>query len=403
MESLPEFIFQGEMFLLEREKMICRHQASFRDPIDADVLQEALNALMRHTDYFNLKLICEEERFSLIPNDAPCEVCFGNEIRRIPEDTNGYLFYVSYTEHTVYFTYWHFLTDGRGGTRFLNELIKEYCNRKYGEKYVCSGLYTDREVSLEELKKRYGETIEPSRRQNIPKKLNGELRRYIVRVSKESVVRAAVAKNVKPFSYLLYALSGFARKQYGEKPVAYSYPIDARNVIGVPNALYNCVCEHRGLLDLEDRDSLIEEINRQVLRELDSDLQMKRFIQTNQICSDIYRMDKPLRERKILYDLVFRMTQSHFTLSYLGNPIPKEIKSVEKYLTDYMIGIIDGDMQIFFAETTFGDSMNFCVIEKTGEQDFMEKLKAAFTEENVDLVSVEELLLKRVYEEKRYE
>lgn len=393
MEKSTEYVLQGYTFLLEKKKTLCRTQATLRDPVDADLLRQSLDALMRHTDYFHLKPICEDEQFFLVPNDMPCEVYAEGEIRQIPEETNGYTFYVSYQASTVFFTFWHFITDGRGSIRFMNELIREYCNRRYGTEFACHGLYTDPMFSLEALKERYGKEMSPARRENIPPMQNQEARHYLVRLSKDSVMRAAMEQNMWPFSYILYALSRFAQTEYKKDEVSLGYTMDMRDVIGVPNALYNCACTHWFSLNMASKakNDILEEISDEIVQSMKPNTKAIKHLQIYQLFQDIYQSKRPMHIKQIQNDMVVRTGQAHLVLSYLDAPMDKEQKKMAEFIDDFQIILLTPPNSLFVSEVTWGKYMNLVVSSRFEDEKITEHLRAVFERENIEVCVVKSL------------
>ena len=72
-----------------------------------------------------------------------------------------------------------------------------------------------------------------------------------IRLEKAGLVDAALRCGVKPFSTLFTALLCKAVQVYLDKDeVLYSYSTDARDALGAPNALYNCVASFQRKLPL---------------------------------------------------------------------------------------------------------------------------------------------------------
>ena len=393
MEKSADYILQGYTFLLEKEKTICRTQATLRDPVDAELLQQSLDALMRHTDYFNLMPICEDEQFFLVSNDMPCEVYADGGLRQIPEETNGYTFYVSYRASTVFFTFWHFITDGRGSIRFMNELIREYCNRRYGTEFACHGLYTDPMFSLEALKERYGKEMSPARRRNIPPMQNKEARHYLVRLAKDSVMRAAMEQNVWPFGYIIYALSGFAQMEYEKEEISLGYTMDARDVIGVPNALYNCACTHWLPLNMSSKtkNEMLDEISDEIVQSMKPGVKAISHLQMCQLFQGIYQCERPMHIKQIQNDMAIRTGQAHLILSYLDSPMDKEQRKMAEFIDDFQIIGLTLPGSLFVSEITWGNYMNLVVSSRLEDDKIADHLRAAFERENLEVCAIESL------------
>ena len=86
----------------------------------------------------------------------------------------------------------------------------------------------------------------------------GALRRTRVCLSKQSLVEKALANNAKPVSALMGLLCMAMREYLGKEKIQYSYSSDTRDVAGVPNALYNCVCSFGHTVQLQAKTRLAD-------------------------------------------------------------------------------------------------------------------------------------------------
>ena len=393
MEKTSNFIFQGYHYLLETEKTICRIQASLCDPINADMLQSAVDAVMKHTDYFNLTLICENEQFYLISNDAPCIVYPGDKHHRIPEETNGYLFCVSYEGSIVFLDFWHFLTDGQGGRRFLNEILAEYCNRRYNEAIPCCGLYTSPPFSLAALKAQYTGDVSSIHRTHIPSMPRGETRRYLLRMDKDSVYQAALAQGMWPFSFLLYALSRFAQTEFQTDQISFGYTGDARDAIHDTDALYNCSMMYWNALDVSsgDIEELKAQIDEKVIESVRPAEKAKKLIQTYQVYDELYKMPKPLREKRMIRKMIARSSQAHFILSLMGESFSKNQRELKKHIVDYHGSMFETDTALFFTAITFERKMNLSCTDNLDRLGMIERLQDTLQHEGILVCDTESL------------
>lgn len=113
-----------------------RLSANLNDPIDADLLQKALDRtlprfpsfsqrLKRGLFWFYLEPISQN---LMIQRDVanPC-------VRMNLKENDGFMFRVRYHENRIAVEFFHVLTDGSGGLVFLKTLVAEYIELRYGE------------------------------------------------------------------------------------------------------------------------------------------------------------------------------------------------------------------------------------------------------------------------------
>lgn len=232
------------MYFFRREKIQCRYQFSLRDAVDITLLQRALTAALASAPYYTQRLVQEKREMWLEPNTEPCLVYPGSTMRNIPEQTNGYLFCVSCEGDTVYFDWHHFLLDGHGVSPLLTSILEQYCNLRYGTAFAVPQIVCDPPYDMEAMLAEYPPVEYGSDviQRDVVQTYEGALRRTRVCLSKQSLVEKALANNAKPVSALMGLLCMAMREYLGKEKIQYSYSSDTRDVAGVPNALYNCVC-----------------------------------------------------------------------------------------------------------------------------------------------------------------
>ena len=155
-----EYVFQGIMYYFRREKVCPRYQFTLKDPVDPALLQQALDAALEAAPYYRVRLVWEKRKAFLEPNPEPCLVYPDSVMREMPEQTNGYFFAVHCAQNVVYFDWFHFLADGRGGSSFFTLLLKLYCNLRYGTAFACEPLVSDPPYDIEDILARYPESQE---------------------------------------------------------------------------------------------------------------------------------------------------------------------------------------------------------------------------------------------------
>ena len=241
------------MYFFRREKIQCRYQFSLRDAVDITLLQRALTAALAGAPYYTQRLVQEKREMWLEPNTEPCLVYPGSTMRNIPEQTNGYLFCVSCEGDTIYFDWHHFLLDGHGVSPLLTSILEQYCNLRYGTAFAVPQIVCDPPYDMEAMLAEYPPVKGGSDviQRDVVQTYEGALRRTRVCLSKQSLVEKALANNAKPVSALMGLLCMAMREYLGKEKIRYSYSSDTRDVAGVPNALYNCVCSFEHTVQLQ--------------------------------------------------------------------------------------------------------------------------------------------------------
>ena len=98
-------------------------------PIEPEILRQAVEKAMKRNYHFGLTPVLDEQgRVFLKENRMPVAVYpeDGTYCDLGTKDSNGYLFKVFYTEHSIRLEVFHVLTDGRGLDLFLKAIVYHY-------------------------------------------------------------------------------------------------------------------------------------------------------------------------------------------------------------------------------------------------------------------------------------
>ena len=101
-----------------------RTDITLTEPVDKDILAEAVNSAAERFPYFAVKLVRQGEEYFFEHNCEPFVVTYGSVGAALGSAENNYhLFSVTYDEDTVYVHTSHFLTDGNGKFPFIRTMI----------------------------------------------------------------------------------------------------------------------------------------------------------------------------------------------------------------------------------------------------------------------------------------
>lgn len=242
MNAEQRAVFQGIVYYYRENQVLCRYQATLKEPVDPALLQQALDAVRPLAEYYFCHVVWEKRETRLEPNTAPCRVRQGSAQPKIPEETNDYLFSLGYEGNTVYLDWFHFLADGRGSAPFFTLLLKLYCNLRSNAGFVCEALASDPPYDVEQLLARYPESqVANNMQKDVLQIHEGTPRFQRLRLDRQSLVDLAQKEGVKPFSALMGLTCQAAQRYLEKNDLAYSYAADTRAALGVPHALYNCI------------------------------------------------------------------------------------------------------------------------------------------------------------------
>lgn len=149
MPKIPDWLKLDNAATIYPSTLSKKYAAMFRltitlnDKVDENILEEAVNNIIDRFPTFRFKLKqglfwCY---FKRIKNKVLVENDYNNPMLRINfKNSNNYMFRVRYYENRIAVEFFHALTDGNGGIKFISTLAGEYIRLKYHKKIIYNNL-----------------------------------------------------------------------------------------------------------------------------------------------------------------------------------------------------------------------------------------------------------------------
>ena len=386
------------MYFFRREKIQCRYQFALQDAVEPALLQRALNEALSAAPYYRVQLVWEKRDAFLEPNLNPCLVYAGSAMRAIPEETNGYLFSVSCEGDTVYFDWYHFLMDGRGVSSLLTRILELYCNLRYSTAFANPPIVCSPPYDIKAMMEKYPAPAagESTLQRDVVQTWEGRMRRTRVRLTKQSLVDCAVENSVKPFTALAGLLSLALRGYLGKDEIQYSYSADTRKAVGVPDALYNCVCSFQDSVKLTDSTRLadiVPAMDASVRRNLQPEAQLRQMAQQ---MAWVYKVDQqkaPLRIKQRVFQMgeYISGVPADFWLSYLGNPLMPAVPELQQYISDFNVWVPPDGGSMGVEASSLNGVITLCIENKAEMPGLAAAIRTAFEKEGITVLEAEDL------------
>ena len=186
------------------------------------------------------------------------------------------------------------------------------------------------------------------------------------------------------------------REYLGKEKIQYSYSSDTRDVAGVPNALYNCVCSFEHTVQLQAKTrlaDLVSDIDADIKRDLQP--QSKRRRMTEQM-GWVYKVDQqkaPLRIKQRVFQMgeYIGGTISDFWLSYLGNPLMPATPELAQYTTDFGVWVPPDGASVGVEAASLNGKIILCIHNKAPNPGLADILRKTFETEGVAVLEAEDL------------
>ncbi len=344
-----------------------RVSATLEEPIDADILQSALDVTVKRFPSMAVRLrqgmfwYCVEELAQaphVMPDEYyPCTRMSFQEIKQCA-------FRVLYYKKRIAIEFFHALTDGNGGIIFLKTLLAEYLLQKYGVAVPATQGVLDRNEKprpeeFEDSFLKYEGSVSGSRSEATAYKLKGtyETDGYVNITTgilpAEEALRCAKKYNTSLTAFLTAVLidsilkiqNGEQRKRSRQKPVKILIPVNLRKLFP-SETLRNFVLYITPGVDPKMGEYTFEEIVKSIHHQMGMELTDKQLATkiTKNVRSEKAFILKimPLFVKNMAMKLAYNMVgekKSCMTISNLG--VVSMAAEMEKYVKrmDFILGM----------------------------------------------------------------
>lgn len=389
-------VFQGVVYYYRDNRVYCRYVLTLRDAVDGACLQAALDAARPLAGYFFQTVVWDKRKAHFAPNDAPCRVFEGAAQPQMPEQTNGYLFSLHYEGRTVYFDWFHFLTDGRGASQLVTLVLKDYCNRRYGTAFVCEPLASDPPYDVEAILAAHPESyVKNDMKREVTQTYDGEPALARVRLDKQSLIDLAVHSGVKPISAMMAVLCLALGDHAAKDTVMYSFPADARDVVGAPNALYNCTSSFQWPIDVRGASfsDLAACIDANVREALQPEKKLVRFAQQMGWVYQVFQQKASLSIQKRVFQMGEYISgfPADFWLSYLGSLLRPADPELAAYVETAETWVLPDGASLGLEVVSLHGVLTLCIENKIPRPGFVEAVRRAFEAQGVRVLEAADL------------
>ena len=397
MNAEQRSVFQGIVYYYREHTVLCRYELTVKDPVDAELLQQACDEARPLAGYFFQKVVWEKREAHLAPNDAPFRVRIGHVQPHIPEDTDDYQLAFSCEGNQIFFDWFHFLADGRGVSRLVTLVLKLYCNLRYGTAFACEPLVSDPPYDIEDILARYPESqVENDMQKEVTQTSEAKPQLVRVRLDKQSLLDAALPLGVKPFSALMALFCKAGREYFGRDDLRYNYSTDARDAMGTPKALFNCVASFQRPITVTEADTLatlVPGVEADIRHNLTKEPKLFRVAEQMGWVYKVNQQKAPLRIKQRVFQMgeYIGGTISDFWLSYLGNPLMPATPELAQYTTDFGVWVPPDGASVGVEAASLNGKIILCIHNKAPHPGLADILRKTFENEGVTVLEAADL------------
>ena len=389
MNAEQRSVFQGIVYYYREHTVLCRYELTMKDPVDAELLQQACDEARPLAGYFFQKVVWEKREAHLAPNDAPFRVRIGQVQPHIPEDTDDYQLAFSCEGNQIFFDWFHFLADGRGVSQLVTLVLKLYCNLRSNAGFVCEPLASDPPYDVEQLLARYPESqVANNMQKDVLQIHEGTPHFQRLRLDRQSLVDLAQKEGVKPFSALMGLTCQAAQRYLEKNDLVYSYAADTRAALGVPHALYNCIASFQLSLQLEPQarlHSFAKRLDHEIRESLTPERRLFRMTEQMGWVYQVFRQKAALKIKKRVFQMGEYISgfPADFWVSYIGSPLLPHSPELEAYLTDFQTWVLPDGASLAMEVTSLHGVLTCCIENKVDKPGYLEALRDVMEQEGI--------------------
>ena len=276
-------------------------------------------------------------------------------------------------------------------------VLKLYCNLRYGTAFACEPLVSDPPYDIEDILARYPESqVENDMQKEVTQTSEAKPQLVRVRLDKQSLLDAALPLGVKPFSALITLFCKAGREYFGRDDLMYNYSTDARDAMGTPKALFNCVASFQRPITVTEADTLatlVPGVEADIRHNLTKEPKLFRVAEQMGWVYQVYRQRASLKIKKRVFQMGEYISgfPSDFWVSYQGDPFVPADPDLEKYLTDFQTWVPADGASIGVECTTLHGVITICIQNKAQKPGYAAALRHAFESAGVKVLEAAEL------------
>lgn len=378
--------FPGKTHLFVEEQCLNYYQFTLSEPVDRDILEDAVNEVAERAEYFRTRFVWGEDSLYAISTEQHCTVYGKSDTPKLSDE--GYLFYVQAFDDVVIFCWDHILADGNGFTPFAMEVLESYLSKKDGLTHVKRNLRSLQEYDVVFPVCKY--KGESSHHQAPQVRDLADESRCVISLNRADWVRASTRRGVRPFALLVAIFYEAHRRCCGNGPKSFAFPVDMRSLLGLNGIPCSCMT----YVDLYYEDSpeqsfedVIRQVGKLVEDSMEKDHVLGTYLNNHQWMRDILSTSKKMSIKRRILQMGSELQQTNdFWVSYLGD----FLRDTEPWLGDHVrnVGIwLSYAKAPLFAEClTLNGKLSLCISSRLGNQDVFPVIKDLIKSLEIEII-----------------
>lgn len=380
---------------------VFRYSVTLTEDVEESILQEALDSTMDVFPNFNVNLkqgifwyYLNETNKKYIVNKENLPICF-----KIYNNSNDFLYRVSYYNKRINFEISHILSDGRGSVEVFKTLINNYIKIKYNLNNVdittCNS-YTEK---AEDSFCKYYKKMKRNNKENSIKrvyyyngrKLKNKTRYLEVHLPLSKVLNLAHKNNstltTLVVAVLIYSFKDIMSETDLNKNIKIDIPVDLRqyyksssskNYFGLTSVVYK----------FKNREDKLEDIIKSVSDQLKENLAVENLsIRANKMVAfekNVFCRIAPIFIKKIVLKIIdiFTSRMSTSCISNLGK-ITFE-KEIMPYIKD--VNIMTSTTSFQFTLCSYNEDLSIGISSKYKYNDAVKNFCNYFSKQDIDVI-----------------
>ena len=176
----------------------------------------------------------------------------------------------------------------------------------------------------------------------------------------------------------------------------YNYSTDARDAMGTPKALFNCVASFQRPITVTEADTLatlVPGVEADTRHNLTKEPKLFRVAEQMGWVYKVNQQKAPLRIKQRVFQMgeYIGGTISDFWLSYLGNPLMPATPELAQYTTDFGVWVPPDGASVGVEAASLNGKIILCIHNKAPNPGLADILRKTFENEGVAVLEAEDL------------
>ena len=398
-----DYYLRGTFFYYSRMTPVGIYR--WKENVSLPLLQECANNVIQKYPIVRVSLDRKSKSPLLVEAVGDFKVHDSFKKREYPENAGGYMFSISCVGNKVYFEFDHFLTDGYGFGWIEKEIFFEYCQKMYGvQPPTYNPLLSKTLPPFEKmLSKCSSDDYKENKARSFAEPLmpSCQLKRFLLRVKKQSFIDCAMKLKVKPSSLYVGLLCYAAMKTTDKAQIPFQFAFDARTAVNCIDAFAHSSANLLGTVIWDSNiHSFVSGVHLKLTEMLSLENRKHTYGTWLKSSDELASLQAPYEVKKAAVHKFENMYSSGICFSYLGDYYTGTTAYLKEYIEDVQGWAETDQSWAYCLETSLRDQMIFTVSHRLDNVQFLNCIEELLKSLDITIIKITNIDAETFEEEK---